>query len=368
MRMLYSFIGMGALAGTTITASLINNVFDPQLVHQQPLATAFLTKAILRGRLAHAYLFTGCSVDDNMVLAKGLAAFLNCTKKDALPAGQEELSQNQLSCNLRLSGREVADVLSTYCQNCRWILADKHPQALLVLGSEGSKSGRIAVEKTRQLTEELAKESQYMRVVLIEDACQDVFHRPAANAILKTIESPRSAVVFMLFARRAEEVLPTVVSRCQVVPLLSAGKHLIYLGDERQMPGTGPVTATLAPETQGSESALASNSWVHAITDKISALNKKTASLTFLDLAKELQDLAADGVEPESLIDVLIASEVAKFRAGAPGSARISKYLQMLVLLAEDAKLQIDQYVAIKPALESFCLAWWQLKNEHGLW
>jgi hypothetical protein len=329
------------------------------------LATAFLTKAILKGRLAHAYLFTGRPSDDNMALAKGLAAFLNCTKKEALPASQDELSQNQLSCNLRLSGREVADVLSTYCQNCRWILADKHPQAMLVLGSEGSKSGRIAVEKTRQLTEELAKESQYMRVVFIDDACQDVFHRPAANAILKTIESPRSAVVFMLFASRPEEVLPTVVSRCQVVPLLNTHRHLNFLGASQK---PGRVKAMAASEIEASDSGLATSSWADPITDKIRALNKKTASLTFLDLAKELQDLAADGVEPESIIDVLIASEVAKFSSEAPGSARVSKYLQGLVLLAEDAKLQIDQYVAMKPALESFCLAWWQLKNEHGLW
>jgi DNA polymerase III, delta subunit len=361
-------MGSGDLTGTSVMASLINNVFDPQLVHQQPLATAFLTKAILKGRLAHAYLFTGRSGDDNMALAKGLAAFLNCTKKEALPAGQDELSQNQLSCNLRLSGREVEAVLSVYCQNCRWILDDKHPQALLILGSEGSKSGRIAVEKTRQLTEELAKESQYMRVVLIEDACQDVFHRPAANAILKTIESPRSAVVFMLFARRPEEVLPTVVSRCQVVPLLSPRRHLISLGGGSRKPSAGRLNATPAQGTEASDPSSATNSWAPAITDKICALTKKTASLAFLDLAKELQDLVADGVEPASIIDVLIASEVAKFGSEAPGSTRISKYLQALVLLAEDAKLQIDQYVAIKPALESFCLAWWQLKNAHGLW
>ena len=355
------------MTGTTMTTSLINNVFDPQLVHRQSLATAFLTKAILKGRLAHAYLFTGRSDGDNRTLTKGLAAFLNCTKKEALPAGQDELSQNHLSCNLRLSGREVEDVLSAYCQNCRWILADKHPQALLILGSEGSKSGRIAVEKTRLLTEELAKESQYLRVILIEDACQDVFHRPAANAILKTIESPRSAVVFLLFARRAEEVLPTVVSRCQVVPLLSRSAHLISLSRSVET-CAGLSAGIVAKGRESSEHPAASNTWAQAIADKICALTKKTASLTFLDLAKELQDLAADGAEPESIVDLLIASEVAKFSSQAPGSPLVSKYLQSLILLAEDVKLQIEQYVAVKPALESFCLAWWQLKDKHGLW
>ncbi len=337
------------MTGTAATASLINNVFDPQLVHRQPLATDFLTKAILKGRLAHAYLFTGRSSDDNSLLAKGLTAFLNCTAREALTVGAENLAQNQLSCNLRLSGREIEAVFASFCQNCRWILSDKHPQAQIFLGSEGSKSGRIAVEKTRLLTEELAKESQYTRVVTIEDACQEVFHRPAANAILKTIESPRSAVVFMLFAGRPEDVLPTIVSRCQVVPLLNSGRHSVSLG----------VSGNSTAELEG---------WVHSVTAKLSGVTRRTAPLIFLDLGKELQDLATDGVEADSLIDSLIGHEVAKYSAGAPGNPALSKYLQALLLLSEDAKLQIEQYVAVKPAIESFCLGWWQLKNKHGLW
>ena len=352
------------MTGTSAAASLINNVFDPQLVHRQPLATEFLTRAILKGRLAHAYLFSGRSGADKLDLAKGLATFLNCTKKEALNHGLEELSQSQLSCNLRLSGREIDDVLSSYCQNCRWILTDKHPQALLNLGADGSKSGRIAVEKTRQLTEELGKESQYMRVVIIEDAGQDVFHRPAANAILKTIESPRSAVVFMLFARRAEEVLPTVVSRCQVLPLLNPQTPLTALGGQGRKPSglQSRSSAYEGSETSGPEG------WMQALANKISNLSKKNASLTFLDLAKDLHDLVAEGVEPLLIIDSLTQEEVAKFSSEAPGSARHSRYLYDLMLLAEDAKLQIQQYVAVKSAFESFCLAWWQLKIEHGLW
>ena len=40
----------------------------------------------------------------------------------------------------------------------------------------------------------------------------------AANALLKTIEEPPAGVVFILIARTVASVLPTIVSRCQVIP------------------------------------------------------------------------------------------------------------------------------------------------------
>ena len=40
----------------------------------------------------------------------------------------------------------------------------------------------------------------------------------SANALLKTIEEPPDGVVFILLARSVASVLPTIVSRCQVVP------------------------------------------------------------------------------------------------------------------------------------------------------
>jgi DNA polymerase-3 subunit delta' len=41
----------------------------------------------------------------------------------------------------------------------------------------------------------------------------------AANALLKTLEEPAPQVVMLLTARSAESLLPTIVSRCEVIPL-----------------------------------------------------------------------------------------------------------------------------------------------------
>jgi DNA polymerase-3 subunit delta' len=42
---------------------------------------------------------------------------------------------------------------------------------------------------------------------------------PAANALLKTLEEPPPQVVLLLTAARRDQVLPTILSRCQIVGL-----------------------------------------------------------------------------------------------------------------------------------------------------
>ena len=179
-----------------VTITRVANFFDPVLASRQALPTAFLSAAVLKGRLAHAYLFSGRASHDADQLATELAAYLNCTRRDRLTTPQDGFSKEQLSCQMYFAGKYLDKVAPLFCQNCRWINERKHPQALVKLDSEGSKSGRISVEKARLLTGELAKESSFTRVIVIEDANQEIFHRPAANAILKTMESPRTAFTF----------------------------------------------------------------------------------------------------------------------------------------------------------------------------
>lgn len=344
------------------TSTLTTNFFDPVLATRQALPTNFLSAAVLKNRLAHAYLLAGRAFEDAEQIAVELAAFLNCTRRQPLTPASTGFSTDQLSCLLYFSGRELEKAVPQYCQSCRWILDRKHPQALVKLDSEGSKSGRISVDKARALTGELAKESSYTRVIIIEDANQEIFHRPAANAILKTMESPRTACVFCLFAVREEEVLPTVVSRCQVIPTVSTENHVISMGQERSK--SLLHDASVDPENQDQVKLFADMKEIAADLKRVS---RTTGALTFMEAARRLQDLSSDA-EPCWLIDALVEDEITHRGRNAIKDPRVSKYLHNLVSLAEDTKLQITQYVAVKSALESFCLSWWQLKNISQVW
>ena len=67
----------------------------------------------------------------------------------------------------------------------------------------------------------------------------------AANALLKTLEEPPEGVMFILIARSAASVLPTIVSRCQQIPFQivspGAAEHAVEL-----MSGIGGVEARIA--------------------------------------------------------------------------------------------------------------------------
>ena len=49
----------------------------------------------------------------------------------------------------------------------------------------------------------------------------------AANALLKTLEEPPPSVILVLLAQQAEALLPTIVSRCQVLALRPIPRQLI---------------------------------------------------------------------------------------------------------------------------------------------
>ena len=156
---------------------------------------ALLQQAIAAERIAHAYLVTGPAHIGKTLLAMDLAAALNCT-------GSEP------PCGL--------------CPACIRTMQGSHPDAIVV----EPVSGHIKIDQVRQLQRELAL-SPYLgrcKICIVAD-----FHQAtaeAANALLKTLEEPPETAHLVLTATDATLLLPTIVSRCQVLALrpLSAAR------------------------------------------------------------------------------------------------------------------------------------------------
>ena len=299
------------------------HVFDPGLAERQPTATALLSAAVERDRLAHAYLLTGGNTDDKLLIARQVACYLNCKSTERDTRG---------SCQ-RQSGQTAG-----YCQNCRWILEDKHPQAWLSLGgaSERSASGKISVERARELADELSKTSTSARVVVIEDASQDIFHRPAANALLKTIEEPRGTCIFFLFSRSEDHVLTTIVSRCQILPVTLSGRSLE--GPLSVLSGGGghdqlfAFAQGLDEETRQKLDALKKHkffqdyrSWhlAHSQEEPSKSAHHVASALSLADLLFHLSDDA----DPALVIDSALLTELEIIGNSVPGSPKLSRYV-----------------------------------------
>ena len=139
------------------------------------------------GAMTHAWLFTGPPGSGRSVAARAFAAALLC------PSG---------GCG--------------HCPSCLQVQAGTHADLLLVR-PEGLSYG---VKQTRDLVLRAAGAPAGGRwqVVVFEDA--DRCTEQAANALLKAIEEPTPRTVWLLCAPSAEDLVPTIRSRCRVVTLV----------------------------------------------------------------------------------------------------------------------------------------------------
>jgi DNA polymerase-3 subunit delta' len=156
-------------------------------------AVDLLSEHVRRGRVRHAYLITGADGLGKRTLSLRFAQALSCMKP---PAPGERCGQ---------------------CRACRLIESGEFPD-LHVVQSEAL-GAQLKVEQIRELARQLALAPYEgkLRIALLLR-----FHEAnesASNALLKTLEEPASRVVLILTARSKEALLPTIVSRCEVIPL-----------------------------------------------------------------------------------------------------------------------------------------------------
>ena len=97
------------------------------------------------------------------------------------------------------------------CSACRRIARGVHADVLLI---EPGDTGAIKVDQVRDAIERAAYRpfEGRRRVVIVDTA--DALLPEAQNALLKTLEEPPSASVFVLVTSRPDVLLPTVRSRC----------------------------------------------------------------------------------------------------------------------------------------------------------
>jgi DNA polymerase-3 subunit delta' len=153
-------------------------------------AVELLNNHLERGGPRHAYLFTGPSGIGRRTLALRFAEAINSE-----PMG-------------------TVDPVSKLHEQYQRM---QHPDLSVVQRQEGDRDLKIEAVRDLQRTLSLAPYMSNYRVALLlnfEDA-----NPSAANAVLKTLEEPNPRVVLLVTAESSEALLPTIVSRCEVVRL-----------------------------------------------------------------------------------------------------------------------------------------------------
>jgi len=155
----------------------------------QNKAIKILHRMLAGNRMAHAFLFSGPDGVGKRTTAMIIAKALLCRAE-----------HGERPCNR--------------CRSCSKFDSHNHPD-LLEMEPEGVS---IKIAQIRELKKELIYPplEAAQRVTIIKGV--HTMRREAANSLLKVLEEPPPNNVLLLVADDTEPLLPTIVSRCQVVP------------------------------------------------------------------------------------------------------------------------------------------------------
>jgi DNA polymerase-3 subunit delta' len=151
---------------------------------------ALLARSIDRGSLPPSLIFAGPAGVGKRLVAIATAQLVNCTNRVGHPPDID-------ACGA--------------CAACTRIARGVHSDVLIV---EPGESGSIKVDQVRDIVDRAAYRpfEGRRRVVIIDSA--DALMPAAQNALLKTLEEPPSASMFILVTAQPDLLLPTVQSRC----------------------------------------------------------------------------------------------------------------------------------------------------------
>ena len=323
-------------------------MFNEKLKNRQTTAISFFESAIKSNKLHHAYMLTGSDTFEQYYLAIQVAKILNCENN----TGSE-------SCN---------------CTNCSWIDQNRHPAVITIspidytYGNPESKASTvISVHQARYLINSLATSSQYHRIIIFTDAAEgkeytkkaeflwnnyvnilkppalagkddsdterpswmplpikyETFNPAAPNALLKTLEEPNPNVTFFFLTRDKEDMLDTIVSRCQVVPISTINIQ------KNSTNALASLINSFPPKNPAEAIAL---------SEEVMAISKQESC--------ELEELL------DSLQDYLCRLIKANYENKAQ-AAKIVSFIERI----ERTKLELANYVTPQAALDSLFLS-----------
>ncbi len=167
---------------------------------------AWRTLQARRDRLPHALLLLGQKGLGKYQLARAFAKGLLC---------EAPLADGQ-SCG--------------HCLACNWFAQGNHPDFRLLqpeaMGEEGESedgkkkpSQQITIDQIRALDEffNVGTHRGGLRIIVVYPT--EAMNRSTANSLLKTLEEPSPNTLFLMVSSEPMRLLPTIRSRCQVVPI-----------------------------------------------------------------------------------------------------------------------------------------------------
>lgn len=174
-------------------------MFKEELKRLQPVAYRTLENALYAGKTAHAYMFHG-------------------------PAGTPKKEAAYL-----LAKSFVCDHDGFACEECETCMRIEHHNYADLLYIDGTQTSikKNDIVSLQHEFNKTALETNGKKIYIIdhvENATTD-----ALNSLLKFLEEPSGDMVAILLVEQLDLVLPTIISRCQMIPFKPLTQELCFL-------------------------------------------------------------------------------------------------------------------------------------------
>ena len=223
-------------------------------IPNQTAVKSLLRQSVQRQHVAHAQLFRGQEGGAALALALAYAQFLNCEARAADAADScghcpactktAKLAHPDLNFIVPVTTTNAVAkdaVSSKFMADWRAFILDNPYQGLndwmQHIGAE-NKQGNISKDEAVQILKLVSLKAFEARFKIVIIWLPELMHPAAANAVLKLLEEPPPATIFLLVSHAPEQLLPTIISRVQpvVVRPFSEDDITAYLRDEYQVP------------------------------------------------------------------------------------------------------------------------------------
>lgn len=202
-----------------------------------------LRKSVDLGRIPHAQLFVGPEGNGTLAMAIAYAQYILCENT-------EENNNGNSACNLKFKNLSHPDlhfvfpvatnteikskpISANFMASWREFVLE-NPYASLFdwykkIGVE-KKQGQINVEEASEINKTLslkAYEGGYKTMIVW---MADKLNTQASNKLLKLIEEPPAKTIFILITEHKEDIIQTILSRCQVLDFIGLPEDVIAKG------------------------------------------------------------------------------------------------------------------------------------------
>lgn len=169
--------------------------FNDIIGHEKIIGS--LKNAIRNNSVSHSYLFEGPKSIGKEKLAKVFAKTLLCQKGEDTP------------CNT--------------CPSCMKVESGNHPDFYMEYPDKDSFK-KDQVDELQRTIRKLPLESN-RKIYILDDV--NKMTPQAQNSFLKTLEEPPAYAIIILLTTNSYSLLPTIVSRCQIVKFTPIGRQKI---------------------------------------------------------------------------------------------------------------------------------------------